>query len=201
MQYELHADGSLTELPQQNIDTGLGLDRMAAILQDVPSVFETDHVRAADRVRRAAVGAQLRADDFATTRALRILADHGRGATFLMADGVVPSNEDRGYILRRIMRRAIQQGRVLGHRRRLPARPAARWSSTRWASAYPQLHEERDTIMRWAAAEEEGFGRTLEQGERLLADLIGTRPRRRRAGRSRPRRPSACTTPSASRSS
>ena len=113
MQFELHGDGSLTDLPQQNIDTGLGLDRMAAILQDVPSVFETDLFAPLIEFGEQRSGKRS-GQDFATTRALRILADHGRGATFLMADGVVPSNEDRGYILRRILRRAIQQGRRLG---------------------------------------------------------------------------------------
>src|SRR6185437_11852559 len=111
MQYELHEDGSLTELPNQNIDTGLGLDRMAAILQDVPSVYETDHFRPLIGLGEELSGRTYGQDE-PTTRALRILADHGRGMTFLVADGVVPSNEERGYVLRRIMRRAIQQGRV-----------------------------------------------------------------------------------------
>ena len=170
MQFELHADGSLTDLPQQNIDTGLGLDRMAAILQDVPSVFETDLF-----VPLIAFGEQrsgrTSGQDFTTTRALRILADHGRGATFLMADGVVPSNEDRGYILRRIMRRAIQQGRRLGIADGFMP-DLCQVVVDKMGEPYPQLVEERDTIMRWAAAEEEGFGRTLAQGERLLDDLI-----------------------------
>src|SRR3954468_10234841 len=113
MQYELHDDGSLTPLPKQNIDTGLGLDRFAAILQNVPSVFETEHFRPIVELGEELSGRRY-GDDFATTRALRILADHGRGMTFLLSDGVVPSNEDRGYVLRRIMRRMIQQGRVLG---------------------------------------------------------------------------------------
>src|SRR5690242_11856529 len=113
MQYELHADGSLTPLPAQNIDTGLGVERMAAILQDVPSVFETQHFRPMIELGEQLSGRKYGEDD-RVTRALRILADHGRGMTFLMSDGVVPSNEDRGYVLRRIMRRAVQQGQVLG---------------------------------------------------------------------------------------
>ncbi|HYI36536.1 MAG TPA: alanine--tRNA ligase [Thermoleophilaceae bacterium] len=170
MQFELHGDGSLTDLPQQNIDTGLGLDRMAAILQDVPSVFETDLFAPMIEFGEQRSGRRS-GQDFTTTRALRILADHGRGATFLMADGVVPSNEDRGYILRRILRRAIQQGRRLGIADGfLP--DLCQVVIDKMGEPYPQLHEERDTIMRWAAAEEEGFGRTLAQGERLLADLI-----------------------------
>jgi alanyl-tRNA synthetase len=170
MQYELHEDMSLAELPQKNIDTGLGLDRMAAILQDVPSVFETSHFRPLVELGEQMSGRSYD-DDFQTTRALRILADHGRGMTFLMADGVVPSNEDRGYILRRIMRRAIQQGRRLGIEGDLLV-PLCERVIEVMGDAYPELGRERDAIIRWARAEEEHFGHTLEQGERLLRELI-----------------------------
>src|SRR3954468_22688514 len=170
MQYELHEDMSLTELPQKNIDTGLGLDRMAAALQNVPSVFETEHFRPLVELGEEMSGRQY-GQDFDTTRALRILADHGRGMTFLLADGVVPSNEERGYILRRIMRRAIQQGRRLGIGRELLV-PLCERVIEVMGEAYPELHREHDAIVRWARAEEEHFGRTLEQGERLLKELI-----------------------------
>ncbi|MEA2466774.1 MAG: alanyl-tRNA synthetase, partial [Thermoleophilaceae bacterium] len=106
-----------------------------------------------------------------TDRALRILADHGRGMTFLLADGVVPSNEDRGYVLRRIMRRAIQQGRRLGIEGSFLPSLAERVIDL-MSDAWPELVEQRDTIMKWTAAEEESFGRTLAQGERLIAELI-----------------------------
>ncbi|MDQ8044813.1 MAG: alanine--tRNA ligase-related protein, partial [Patulibacter sp.] len=108
MQYRMNEDGSLTELPMQNIDTGLGLNRMALIKQGVDTVFETDQF-----APLIELGKQLATKD-PDDRALRILADHTRGMTFLLADGVVPSNEDRGYILRRIMRRAILQGHRIG---------------------------------------------------------------------------------------
>jgi len=170
MQYELHDDGALTELPQRNIDTGMGLDRMAAILQDVPSVYETDHFRPLIEFGERRSGRSY-GDDFATTRALRVLADHGRAAAFLIADGVVPSNEDRGYILRRILRRAIHQGRVLeiedGFLPDLCAVVVEALGDT-----YPELRAEAETIRRWTAAEEEGFGRTLAHGQRLLDELI-----------------------------
>jgi len=170
MQYELHESGKLTELPQQNIDTGMGLDRMAAILQDVPSVYETDHFRPLIEFGEQRSGCSY-GDDFATTRALRVLADHGRAASFLIADGVVPSNEDRGYILRRILRRAIHQGRVLGLAQGfLPELCDVVVESI--GDVYDELRTERDTIRRWAAAEEEGFGRTLANGQRLLDELI-----------------------------
>jgi alanyl-tRNA synthetase len=172
MQYELHGDGRLTELPQQNIDTGMGLDRMAAILQDVPSVYETDHFKPLIDFGEQRSGRSY-GDDFATTRALRVLADHGRAASFLIADGVVPSNEDRGYILRRILRRAIHQGRVLGIGPGfLPELCDVVVDSM--GDVYADLRAERETIRRWTAAEEEGFGRTLANGQRLLDDLIAS---------------------------
>ena len=170
MQYELHADGSLTELPQQNIDTGLGLERMAAILQDVPSVYETDAFRPMIAFGEERSGRRY-GQDFPTTRALRVLADHGRAAAFLLADGVVPSNEDRGYILRRILRRAIRQGRSLELEQGfLPELCAV--VVDQMGDAYPELRVERELIARWTASEEESFGRTLAQGERLLGVLV-----------------------------
>ena len=170
MSYDLAEDGSLTELPSRNIDTGMGLDRMAAILQDVPSVYETDHVRPLISLAEALSGHGYEEGD-GVTRAMRIVADHSRGATFLLADGVVPSNEDRGYILRRIMRRAIQQGRTLG----LEAPWLGRFSELTielMGETYPELVAERETIARWVNDEEESFGRTLERGTELLERLI-----------------------------
>ena len=170
MQYDLQPDGALPELPAQNIDTGMGLERMAAILQDVESVFETDFFRPLVELGEALSGRRY-GEDFPTTRALRILADHGRAAAFLLADGVVPSNEERGYILRRIMRRAIQQGHVLEIGEPFVVKLCERVSEV-MGDTYPALKSEWPTIERWARAEEESFGRTLEQGERLLAELI-----------------------------
>jgi alanyl-tRNA synthetase len=170
MQYELHEDNSLTELPQKNIDTGLGLERMAAIMQDVPSVYETDGFQPLISFGEERSGRRY-GQDFSTTRALRVLADHGRAAAFLLADGVVPSNEDRGYILRRILRRAIRQGGVLGLEEGfLP--DLCDLVVEMMGEPYPELRAEREVIARWTAAEEEGFGRTLAQGERLLGVLI-----------------------------
>ena len=170
MTYDLSEDGELSELPMRNIDTGMGLDRMAAILQDVPSVFETDLLRPLVELAEELSG---RAYDEggAVTRAMRIVADHSRGAAFLIADGVVPSNEDRGYILRRIMRRAIQQGRTLGLEAPWLGRFAERTIEI-MGDAYPELVAERQTIARWVGDEEESFGRTLERGTDLLEDLV-----------------------------
>src|SRR5215213_8624686 len=170
MQYELRADGSLPLLPTQNIDTGLGVERMASVLQGVSSVYETDLFAPLIELGEELSGTKY-GDEFATTRALRVIADHGRGATFLLADGVVPSNEERGYVLRRIMRRAIQQGHVLGIDQPFLARVCERVRDV-MAEAYPELERRWPTIERWARAEEESFSRTLEHGERLLAELI-----------------------------
>jgi alanyl-tRNA synthetase len=171
MQHELHDDGTLTPLPKTGIDTGLGLDRFAAILQDVPSVYENDQVRPLVGIGEELSGRRYDEGDYAIQRALRIIADHGRGMTFMLADGVVPSNEERGYVLRRIMRRAIQQGRVLGLDEPFLPRVAERVIEV-MGYAYPELVRERDTIMKWALAEDEGFRHTLAQGERMLADVI-----------------------------
>ena len=168
MQFELQADGSLPALPAQNIDTGMGLERMAAVLQNVESVYETDLFRPLIELGEELSGRRY-GQDFATTRALRILADHGRAAAMLISDGVVPSNEERGYILRRIMRRTIQQGRVLGLSEPFLPTLYERAAET-LGDTYPDLLTERENIERWARSEEEGFGRTLEQGERLLAE-------------------------------
>jgi alanyl-tRNA synthetase len=170
MSYDLAADGTLTELPTKNIDTGMGLDRMAAVLQDVPSVFETDHVRPLLDLAEELSGRRYD-EGGAAERAMRIVADHSRGAAFLIADGVVPSNEDRGYILRRIMRRAIQQGNSLGLESPWLGRFAERTIEL-MGSSYPELLAERETIARWVGDEEESFGRTLERGTELLERLI-----------------------------
>ena len=170
MSYDLAEDGSLTPLPMKNIDTGMGLDRMAAILQDVPSVFETDHVRPLIDLAEELSGRRYD-EGGAVTRAMRIVADHSRGAAFLIADGVVPSNEDRGYILRRIMRRAIQQGRTLGLEAPWLGQFAERTIEL-MGEDYPELVAESETIGRWVGDEEESFGRTLERGSELLERLV-----------------------------
>jgi len=168
MQLNQDPAGTLTPLPTQNIDTGLGLNRMAAIQQGVESVFDTDQFRPLVELGEELSGLRYGGED---TRALRILADHARGMSFLIADGVVPSNEDRGYVLRRVMRRAIQQGRRIGLEGSfLPA--FGERVVELMGGAYPELGEQREAIDKWLRGEEESFGRTLEQGTRLLEELI-----------------------------
>ena len=170
MALELHEDGSLTELPKRNIDTGLGLERMALIQQGVTSVFETDGFKPLVELAEELSGRRYAADA-KTTRAMRIVADHSRGMVNLIADGVVPSNEDRGYVLRRVMRRAILQGRVLGLEPPYLGRFAER-AIELTGDVTPQLEAERETIMRWVIDEERNFGRTLDRGSELLSRLI-----------------------------
>jgi len=170
-------ESTLTNLPANNIDTGLGLNRMAAILQGKESVFETDQFQPLIDLGEELSGRRY-GDEQATDRALRILSDHSRAMTFLVADGVVPSNEDRGYVLRRVMRRAILQGRALelepGFLRRYGERV-----EELMGDAYPELREQAAAIDTWLGAEEETFGRTLETG---LANLNAQIARTREAG-------------------
>ncbi|MBO0767231.1 MAG: alanine--tRNA ligase [Solirubrobacterales bacterium] len=172
MQYNQDPPNKVTPLPAQNIDTGLGLNRLAAILQNKETVFETDQFAPLVALGEQLSGRRYESGDAEVDRALRILADHARAMTFIISEGVVPSNEHRGYVLRRIMRRAILQGRqTLG----LDPGFLSRYQGVvteLMADAYPRIAEHRETISKWLAAEEESFGKTLEQGSRLLDELI-----------------------------
>jgi alanyl-tRNA synthetase len=139
-------------------------------MQGTTSVFETDQIRPLIDLGEELSGKRY-GETFETDRALRILADHTRGTSFLIADGVVPSNEDRGYVLRRLMRRAIVQGRRIGIEQGFLPR-CADVVRDLMADAYPELHDQRDTIQMWVTREEENFNRTLEQGMRLLDDVV-----------------------------
>ena len=165
MEFDQDADGVLTPLPAKNIDTGAGLNRLALIEQEVESVFETDQFAGL-----MSLGRELGSAD-ADIRALRILADHSRAMTFLIADGIVPSNEDRGYILRRVMRRAVLQGQRIGIEGQFLPRFAEQVIDVMGA-AYPELVDRRKTILEWVRSEEESFARTLDQGSGLLDDLL-----------------------------
>ncbi len=170
MTYNLSEDGSLTPLPKRNIDTGMGLERMAAILQGVESVYDTDLfqplIGLAEEKSGLAYG-----EDESVTRAMRVISDHSRGMTFLLAAGVVPSNEDRGYVLRRVMRRAIQQGKALGFEGSWLGDFTDR-TIEMMCDAHPQVVAERERIGRWVRAEEESFGRTLDRGTALLEEIV-----------------------------
>ncbi len=165
MQYDRDEGGRLTPLPQQNIDTGLGLERQALIQQGVDSVFDIDtFVPLMDLGRELAT----KPDE----RALRILADHARGMSFLLADGVVPSNEGRGYVLRRLTRRAMNQGRRIGIESASFLTQYADVVREQMGNAYPEILDQRSSIDMWLGREEEAFGRTIESGQKLLEDMI-----------------------------
>ncbi|MFP4553522.1 MAG: alanine--tRNA ligase [Actinomycetota bacterium] len=154
------------ELPAKNIDTGMGLDRIAAVLQGVPSVFDIDTtrevLRTGERYTRLEYGASER-DDVS----LRILADHGRTVTFLIGDGVIPSNDGRGYVLRRVLRRAVRHAWQHGGDG-LVAPRLAETTIEVMGDAYPELVEKKDFILEVVTHEEEQFRRTLESGHQLL---------------------------------
>ena len=170
MQYDRAADGSLGPLPAQNIDTGAGLERLAAILQGKETVFETDGFRPliawAERASGRGYGTDPRVD-----RAMRVLADHGRAMTFLAADGVRPGNEGRDYILRRIIRRAVSEGAYLGL---APERLTGLVDvvTDGYGDGYPELRAEQAEVTDTIGAEAEQFARTLEQGTRLLGEVL-----------------------------
>jgi len=167
MEYELHEDGTVTPLPKQNVDTGMGLERAATILQGVVSTYDTDGYQAIMSWIAEESGVAY-GDSEAATKAHRILADHGRGMTFLVGDGVMPSNEGRGYVLRRIIRRAVQQARTIGL--------SDLWRITdivveQMGAWYPELVENRSAISETVKAEEERFSQTLERGLKLFEEV------------------------------
>ena len=162
------------DLPAKNIDTGMGLDRVAAVLQDVPSVFDIDTTRhvlkTAERHSSLEYGANEKADV-----SLRILADHGRTVAFLIGDGVVPSNEGRGHVLRSVLRRAVRHAWQYG-REGLIVPQLVEATIEAMGDAYPGLQEKRELILEVVTREEERFRRTLESGHQLLDTELSEEP-------------------------
>jgi alanyl-tRNA synthetase len=158
------------ELPEKNIDTGMGLERVAMLLQDADSMYETDLlspiIQEVQEVSGAGYGTGDRVD-----RSLRIVTEHGRTAAFLIADGVLPSNEGRGYILRRLLRRSVRHLRLLGVEAPALARVGQQVVAT-LGDAWPELVAQRSLIEQVVASEEESFSRTLRQGSNLLEGAI-----------------------------
>jgi alanyl-tRNA synthetase len=168
MEYELRPDGALTPLPKQNIDTGLGLERTARIVQNVPSVYDTDGYQTIMSWIATESGVAY-GDSADATKAHRVLADHGRGMTFLVGDGITPSNEGRGYVLRRVVRRAAQHGLRIGMQAPFLA-GLADAVIEQMGDAYPELAEHRTEITRVLTAEEERFAETLERGMKVFEE-------------------------------
>ena len=165
------SDDIIAELPNKNVDTGLGMERLAMLLQDVPNVFETDVIR--PMIDRAVdlTGVTYGADEQSDI-SLRVIAEHARCASFLIGDGVLPSNEARGYVLRRLLRRAVRHARLLGTD--APVMGAMMQTVIDvLGEAWGDLRAQSELITRVAAAEEEGFSRTLRTGMTMLSGAIG----------------------------
>jgi alanyl-tRNA synthetase len=172
MQFEQLADGSMVPLPKPSIDTGAGLERILSVLQNVDSVWDTDEFQQLLTVASRLAGRTYGADERADV-SMRILADHARSTTFLVNDGVFPSNEDRGYVLRRIMRRAIRHAYLLGiDELVLPVLVDAVVDTM--GADYPSLLKNQGFVRDVAAREEERFRRTLKTGSAMLDDELGS---------------------------
>ncbi|MEZ5562259.1 MAG: alanine--tRNA ligase [Gammaproteobacteria bacterium] len=166
MQFDRAADGALTPLPKPSVDTGMGLERIAAVMQGVHSNYEIDLFR-----RLIAAAAKVTGTTDLRSTSLRVIADHIRAAAFLIVDGVLPGNEGRGYVLRRIIRRALRHGHELGVSQpffHLLVEPLVK----EMGAAYPELREGRLHVERVLVTEEERFAETLAQGMRLLREAL-----------------------------
>ncbi|GAB1259634.1 alanine--tRNA ligase [Aurantivibrio plasticivorans] len=172
MQYERQADGSLKNLPKPSVDTGMGLERIAAVMQGVHNNYEIDLFQAL-----LSAAAKVTGTKDLSNQSLRVIADHIRSCSFLIADGVIPSNEGRGYVLRRIIRRAIRHGNKLGQTENF-FHQLVDALATEMGEAYPELIEQKDLIKKVLLTEEQQFAKTLEKGmavlENALAELSGT---------------------------
>jgi alanyl-tRNA synthetase len=166
MQFDRASDGTLSRLPAPSVDTGMGLERIAAVMQGVQSNYDTDTFKALIGAAADLAGVQPGSSD-----SLKVIADHIRATSFLIADGVVPSNEGRGYVLRRIMRRAIRHGHKLGLKEPFFYKLVGPLGAA-MGVAYPELLEQRATLERAIRQEEEGFAATLDKGMKLLEDAI-----------------------------
>ncbi len=175
MQYDRSADGTLTPLPRPSIDTGAGLERVAAVVQGVYANYDTD-IFLPLLERAAALAGVTQGQDPAVDIALRVIADHSRAAAFLVADGVMPSNEERGYVLRRILRRGIRYGVKLGMKAPFMDKTVATVIQ-QFGDVYPELQERAGFIQDVVRVEEERFAATLDRGMALLERAISERAR------------------------
>jgi alanyl-tRNA synthetase len=170
IQYNRDQDRSLSELPQKHVDTGMGLERIAAVLQNVLSNYDIDYMRAlvtaTEQISGKPYGVEPDSDI-----SFRVIADHVRAVSFLIADGVTPSNEGRGYVLRRLLRRAARHGRLIGLNEPFLYQVAGTLAKI-MGEAYPELRQEEERIRDVIRTEEERFGETLEKGLVLLEEAV-----------------------------
>ncbi len=175
MQFDRDASGKLTPLPKPSVDTGAGLERIASILQEVDTNYDTDAFQ--EIIQKIGTLAGVGYDKNSPTAvSFRVIADHARATTFLINDGVMPSNEGRGYVLRRIMRRAIRHGSKLGFKGPF-LNQVTGYVIDQMVGAYPELSDKREFIRRASLAEEEQFLRTLERGLQLLDEATAPLPK------------------------
>lgn len=171
-QFDNDGHGNYTELDQKNIDTGMGLERLAAVVQDVDSIFDVDTIQAL-RNRVCELAGKTYKENHDWDVSIRIVTDHIRSATFMISDGIMPSNEGRGYVLRRIIRRAARHGRLLG----IKGDFLANLSHTVIEGSkdgYPELEEKKDFIFNVLTQEESKFNKTIDQGLSILSDMEDT---------------------------
>jgi len=166
MQFDRSADGTLTPLPKPSVDTGMGLERLAAVMQGVHNNYDIDLFQAL--VKKAS---ELTGEKTLSNNSLRVISDHIRSCAFTITDGVMPSNEGRGYVLRRIIRRAIRHGYKLGQNKPF-FHLLVPTLVEQMGEAYPELAKEQDNVMRVLKLEEERFAETLENGMKLLEEVI-----------------------------
>ncbi len=170
-QFDRQEDGSLKTLPKPNIDTGMGLERVASVMQKVPSNFETDLIAPLMTAVAKAGNIPFKVDGSQTYTSLKVISDHLRATTFLIADGVLPSNEGRGYVLRRILRRAIRHGKLLGFDKSFLS-PLTLEVGKVMGSIYPEVKDRKEHIVNVVKAEEERFYETLASGTERLMEKI-----------------------------
>ena len=169
-QFDNDGNGNYSELEQKNIDTGMGLERLASVVQDVDSIFDVDTIKALrDHVCRLA-GKEY-GKEYNNDVSIRVITDHIRSVTFMISDGIMPSNEGRGYVLRRLLRRACRHGRLLGiHKGFLPELAQTVIEGSK--DGYPELEEKKEFILKVITKEEEQFNKTIDQGLGILSDMI-----------------------------
>lgn len=170
-QFDNDGNGNYTELEQKNIDTGMGLERLASVVQDVDSIFDVDTIKALrDHVCRLADAEY--GKEYNSDVSIRVITDHIRSVTFMISDGIMPSNEGRGYVLRRLLRRACRHGRLLGIEKGfLPELAETVIEGSK--DGYPELEEKKEFILKVISKEEEQFNKTIDQGLGILSDMIG----------------------------
>ena len=171
-QFDRQEDGSYPRLAHPNIDTGMGLERLACILQGVDSIFDVDTIKFIRDAITDMAGVEYQAGDHKVDVSVRIVTDHLRSMTFMIADGVLPSNEGRGYILKRIIRRAARHCKLLGIDKENPLAELAENVIKTSGGAYPELVEKHDYIIKMIQIEENNFAKTLDNGMEILDSYI-----------------------------